>query len=62
MSAQLSTSTTSRYIQGVSRPLMRTERVFVPQSISLIAWMMFLVILVLTLLLWRVQRRGVFYG
>jgi multiple sugar transport system permease protein len=29
---------------------------------SAIAWMMFLVILVLTLLLWRVQRRGVFYG
>ena len=29
---------------------------------SAIAWMMFLAILVLTLLLWRVQRRGVFYG
>ena len=29
---------------------------------SAIAWMMFLAILVLTMLLWRVQRRGVFYG
>ncbi|MGH2604904.1 MAG: carbohydrate ABC transporter permease, partial [Dehalococcoidia bacterium] len=29
---------------------------------SAVAWMMFLVILVLTLLLWRVQRRGIFYG
>lgn len=29
---------------------------------SAIAWMMFLVILLLTMLLWRVQRRGVFYG
>jgi multiple sugar transport system permease protein len=29
---------------------------------SAVAWIMFLVILVLTMLLWRVQRRGVFYG
>jgi multiple sugar transport system permease protein len=29
---------------------------------SAIAWVMFLVVLVLTLGLWRVQRRGVFYG
>jgi multiple sugar transport system permease protein len=29
---------------------------------SAMAWMMFLVVLVLTLVLWRVQRRGVFYG
>jgi multiple sugar transport system permease protein len=29
---------------------------------SAVAWVMFLVILVMTMLLWRVQRRGVFYG
>jgi ABC-type sugar transport system permease subunit len=29
---------------------------------SAVAWVMFLAILVLTMLLWRVQRRGVFYG
>lgn len=29
---------------------------------SAAAWVMFLVILLLTMLLWRVQRRGVFYG
>lgn len=29
---------------------------------SAVAWIMFLVILVLTMLLWRIQRRGVFYG
>jgi ABC-type sugar transport system permease subunit len=29
---------------------------------SAMAWMMFLVVLVLTLGLWRIQRRGVFYG
>lgn len=29
---------------------------------SAIAWVMFLAILILTMILWRVQRRGVFYG
>lgn len=29
---------------------------------SAVAWVMFLVILLLTMVLWRVQRRGVFYG
>lgn len=29
---------------------------------SAVAWVMFLFILLLTMLLWRVQRRGVFYG
>lgn len=29
---------------------------------SAVAWVMFLIILLMTMLLWRVQRRGVFYG